>query len=175
MRMDETSDSDDLQSKSARRRWANKILDLAGELIALSDTKLTRLPLPESIVQLIRQSRHITQRVAAKRQRQFVAKHLRELDEGTLEQLLAGETVSRNTEVKQQSYSSAWLQHLLRDGDAALFELCQLYPELDRQQLRTALRAARRAKDPATSSGASKLRSALDKLGLTQAPGSQTS
>lgn len=132
-------------SRSQQRREALEVLDLAGQLAALSDAQLAKLPVPEHLLPHIRECRRITAQIAHKRQLQFLAKQLRREDDEVLEAIRdaldeKGEAARR--EVAAMHRVEAWRERLIEDGDAALAELLQEYPHADRQHLRQLARNA---------------------------------
>lgn len=132
-------------SRSQQRREALEVLDLAGQLAALSDAQLAKLPVPEHLLPHIRECRRITAQIAHKRQLQFLAKQLRREDDEVLEAIRdaldeKGEAARR--EVASMHRVEAWRERLIEDGDAALAELLQEYPHADRQHLRQLARNA---------------------------------
>ncbi|RBJ74967.1 ribosome biogenesis factor YjgA, partial [Xanthomonas oryzae] len=71
-------------SRSQQRREALEIFDLGEKLVALTPAQLAKLPVPESLIQHIEESKRITSHIAHKRQLAFLAKHMRREDDETL-------------------------------------------------------------------------------------------
>ncbi|SOO30195.1 hypothetical protein XAP6164_4150011 [Xanthomonas phaseoli pv. phaseoli] len=71
-------------SRSQQRREALEIFDLGEKLVALTPAQLAKLPVPESLIPHIEESKRITSHIAHKRQLAFLAKHMRREDEQTL-------------------------------------------------------------------------------------------
>ncbi len=144
---DQTEHDDDLRpSRSQQRRDALATLDLAGQLVALSPTRLNKLDLPDEVRAEIDNVRRITAHVARKRQMAYLAKLMRRQDEGAFDVALA--MLGENRE--QQRREAAALQRLevlrqrlLEEGDAVIEELVREHPDLDRQHLRSLVRQAR--------------------------------
>ena len=72
-------------SRSEQRRAALDVLELGAKLSELTDAQLARLPIPESLMPHILETRRITSHIAHKRQLQFLAKQMRREDEETLD------------------------------------------------------------------------------------------
>jgi len=130
-------------SRSQQRREALEVLTLGQKLVALTDAQLARLPVPEALLPHIREARRITSHIAHKRQLAFLAKQMRREDDEVLEALRdaldeKGEAARR--EVAAMHRVEAWRDRLLADGDAALAELIEQYPDADRQGLRQLVR-----------------------------------
>jgi len=141
-RNEETGEFRD-DSRSQQRRDALEVLTLGQKLVALTDAQLARLPVPESLLPHIREARRITSHIAHKRQMAFLAKQMRREDDEVLEAIRdaldeKGEAARR--EVAAMHRIEAWRDRLLADGDAALAELIEQYPDADRQGLRQLVR-----------------------------------
>jgi ribosome-associated protein len=130
-------------SRSQQRREALEVLSLGQQLVALTDAQLARLPVPESLLPHIRETRRITSHIAHKRQLAFLAKQMRREDDEVLEAIrdaLDEKGESARREVAAMHRVEAWRDRLLSEGDAALGELVEQYPEADRQALRQLVR-----------------------------------
>ncbi|MBN7137186.1 hypothetical protein A7A76_20870 [Lysobacter enzymogenes] len=130
-------------SRSQNRREALEVLALAEKLVALSEAQLAKLPVPEALLPHIRETKRITAHVAHKRQLAFLAKQMRREDDEALETLRdamdeKGDAARR--EVAAMHRVEQWRERLLEDGDAALAELLDEYPQADRQRLRQLVR-----------------------------------
>ena len=130
-------------SRSQNRREALEILALCEQLVALTPTQLAKLPVPESLVPHINETKRITSHIAHKRQLAFLAKQARREDDETLDAIRdaldAGGDASRR-EVAAMHRVEAWRERLLADGDAALAQFLDAFPSADRQLLRQLVR-----------------------------------
>jgi ribosome-associated protein len=132
-------------SRSAQRRAALDVLALGQKLSTLTDAQLAKLPIPESLLPHIVETRRITSHVAHKRQLAFLAKQMRREDEDTLDALRDaldehGESARRETALLHRIETLR--ERLLADGDAALTQLLDEHPQADRQRLRQLVRNA---------------------------------
>ena len=130
-------------SRSQQRRDALEILNLGQQLVALTDAQLAKLPVPESLLPHIRESRRITSHIAHKRQLAFLAKQMRREDDEVLDAIrdaLDEKGDAARREVAAMHRVEAWRDRLLAEGDAALAELICQYPDADRQALRQLVR-----------------------------------
>jgi ribosome-associated protein len=130
-------------SRSQQRREALDVLELGKRLVVLTDAQLARLPLPESLLPHVRDTRRITAHIAHKRQLAFLAKQLRREDDETLDAIRDalekdGEAARRETAAMHRV--EAWRDRLLAEGDAALGEFLDEHPTADRQHLRQLVR-----------------------------------
>lgn len=132
-------------SRKQNRREALEVLSLADALVALSENQLGKLPIPETLLPHIADARRITSHIARKRQLAYLAKQMRREDDETLHAIRdamdAGGAAAR-MDTAQMHRAEAWRERLLTDGDAALAELLDTYPEADRQRLRQLVRNA---------------------------------
>lgn len=134
-------------SRSQQRREALAVFDLGEKLVALPDAQLAKVPMPDALREMVRDSRRITAPVAHKRQLQFLAKHMRREDDETLDAIrrtLEHDRGDSRRETAQLHRLESVRERLIDDGDAALAELIDQYPHADRQHLR---QLARNAKD----------------------------
>jgi ribosome-associated protein len=130
-------------SRSQNRREALEIYTLGEKLVSLTDAQLAKLPVPESLLPHIRECRRITAQIAHKRQLQYLAKQMRREGDETLDAIRdaldeKGEAARR--EVAAMHRVEAWREKLLAEGDDALAQLLDEYPNADRQLLRQLVR-----------------------------------
>lgn len=140
-------------SRSQRRRDALDVFDLALQLMDAPAGVLPQLTLDEDLAALLEESRRIHQHVARKRQSQFLAKHLRRLDDEALAAMRAVVERSREhnrRDAARQRRAEGWRQRLLDGGDDALTRLLEQYPQADSTRLRQLVRQAQRERDAAT-------------------------
>ncbi|MGY3265130.1 ribosome biogenesis factor YjgA [Lysobacter sp. HA35] len=132
-------------SRSEQRREALGVLELAETLADLTDAQLARVPVPESIIPHIMDTRRITANIARKRQLAFLAKQMRKLDDDEMQAMrdaLDEKSDTARAEAAAMHRVEAWRAKLLEGGDAALAELLDLHPDADRQRLRQLVRNA---------------------------------
>lgn len=79
----------DRPSKSARKREAQAIRSLADRLVTLKPDELTRVVADTDIVAAVNDAREMPSHGAGRRQRQYIAKLLRQIDITDIEQALA--------------------------------------------------------------------------------------
>lgn len=143
-RKEKVSDEPGIVSKSQRKREAQELKSLAGQLIGLSKARLAQVPLEGAVREAVEEARQIRSHVARKRQLQFIAKLLRRT--GATEIFESVEAF--NTEARQltarQHRSEAWRDFLLESGDVALGQLLEKRHDADAQSIRQLLRNAHR-------------------------------
>lgn len=134
-------------SRTQQRRDALAVLALATQLVEMVPSKLAKLELPDDVRDEIANVRRISSHIARKRQLGFLAKLMRRHDEATFDAVRAA--LGENREKQRQETAAMHRLESLRerllgdDGDAALSELADRHPELDRQHLRSLVRQAR--------------------------------
>ncbi len=132
-------------SRKQNRREALEVLSLADDLAALSENQLGKLPIPEGLLTHIADARRITSHIARKRQLAFLAKQMRREEDEALNAIrdaldAGGEAAKQETALLHRA--EHWRGRLLEEGDDALAELLEEFPQADRQQLRQLARNA---------------------------------
>ena len=130
-------------SKSARKRAAHAAQDLGEELIRMRDSDLEALNLPETLVDAVREARHITARGGGARQRQYIGKLMREIDLEPIHAFIASRSKIDARETERFKRVEAWRERLIVEGAPALEELERWRPGLDRDEWARRLSAAR--------------------------------
>ena len=143
-------------SRSAQRRAALDVLELAERLVELTAAQLERLPVPEDVLPHIRDTQRITSYGARKRQLAFLAKQMRRQDDEALEAIR--DAMSKDGDAARRETAAMHRIEALRDallgedGDAAMTDLLAAHPDADRQKLRQLVRNTheerRRGKPP---------------------------
>lgn len=130
-------------ASNGARRW--KFLTWARSWWRSPSAQLAKLPVPESLIPHIEESKRITSHIAHKRQLAFLAKHMRREEDETLAAIrdaLDANSDTARREVAAIHRVERWRERLLAEGDTALAELLEAYPAADRQQLRQLVRNA---------------------------------
>lgn len=128
-------EDDDFQqrpSKSERKRAAHAAQDLGETLIALKDSDLEALNLPETLLDAIRDARRIPSRGGAARQRQYIGKLMRDIDLEPIRAALAARSEQSALEAERFRRLEDWRERLISEGAPALEELERWRPGLDR-------------------------------------------
>jgi ribosome-associated protein len=133
-RDEEDDNGYDKPSKSQRKRDAHAAQDLGETLIALRDSELVALDLPEILVDAIREARRIPTRGGGARQRQYIGKLMREIDPEPIHAALAANQGRTALDAERFKRLEAWRERLVKEGAAALDELERWRPGLDRAE-----------------------------------------
>lgn len=137
--------ADDEPSRSALKREADAVFELARELVALTATQRARVPLDDGLLAQIAQCHKVTSHIAHRRELMFLAKQLRKREDD-LPAIRAAVDVpkeERQRETAQLHRIERWRDRLIDEGDSALEALLTEYPGIDRQEMRQLVRAAR--------------------------------
>jgi ribosome-associated protein len=141
-------------SKTKLKAEADAQQELGVKLVALPNSKLSQLDLPERLVDAIHEAKRITANGATRRQKQYIGSLMREIDIAPIvEQMEKWE--GKNTAENAYFHNlERWRTRLIED-EIVLAEFIQQYPNIDSQQIRTLIRNARReaslAKPPKSS------------------------
>lgn len=133
----------DGESKSQRKREADRITQLGKTISELGEPDIRKLGLDDDVLDAVMALRKINSRGAGKRQRLYLGKLLRSRDLNPIEAALQTLQQSANNATRQFHELEQWRDRLINDGNTALSAFIQQYPESDRQRLRQLIRNAR--------------------------------
>ena len=117
------------------RTWARR-------LIALKESDLAALGLPEKLFDAIMLAKRITARGGLARQRQYIGKLMRDIDPAPLEAALNVKSRDAAFDAEKHKRLEAWRARLLTEGPAALDELVKWRPDADRKSLQALIHKA---------------------------------
>lgn len=152
-----------------RKGLQSRLEALGNRLAGLPLRVLVSLELGEELEADVRMLSTLESGSALTRQRRRVAGYLRELDLDALDQRIedAVNGISQNTVHRLERLR----RELMEGGEAAIEALCEAHPDLDRQRLGQAARAARREAEAGAPGRRYKLLfQVLRELGLGQDP-----
>ena len=131
-------------NKSQIKRDIAVLFDLGEELVGLSTAQLSTLELPEELYKAVISTVGMPPKGARKRQLKFICGLLRKLDvEPLLEKLARIKNQSAHA-TREHHKVERWRDRLIAEGQAALTELIDEYPQTDRQLLRQLMRSAQK-------------------------------
>lgn len=133
----------DRPSKSQVKRDMLALQELGKQLVDLPPDRLRQLPLSDTLLEAIRDAQRNTSREGRRRQIHYVGKLMRTADATAIRQQLE-HWRSGSREETRAMHRLETLRDILISDDNALTEFLEEYPDLDVQQLRTLIRAARR-------------------------------
>ncbi|WP_158781243.1 ribosome biogenesis factor YjgA [Pantoea sp. BAV 3049] len=133
-------------SKSEIKRDAEELKRLGAELVDLSKNALDRIPLDEDLRTAIELAQKI-KKEGRRRQLQLIGKMLRSRDEDPIRQALDKLKNRHNQQVALFHKLEMLRDRLVAEGDDAMPDVLNLYPDADRQQLRQMIRNAQKEKE----------------------------
>ena len=141
-------------SKTKLKAEADAQQELGVKLVALPNSKLALLDLPERLLDAINESKRITANGATRRQKQYIGSLMREIDVAPIIEQMEkweGKNMAENAYFHNLE---RWRTRLIED-ESAFSEFINQHPNIDSQQVRTLIRNARReaslAKPPKSS------------------------
>lgn len=135
--------TDELPSKTQRKKQMLALQDLGAELVALNEDQLIAMALPDNLHDAVLEARRISKFEARRRQLQYIGKLMRTIDPEPVRARIDAWKTKPREHTAQLHLIERWRERLLAD-DAALGELVVSYPHANAQQLRALVRNAQR-------------------------------
>lgn len=132
-------------SKSEIKRDAEELKRLGAELVDLGKNALDKIPLDERLRAEIELAGRI-KKEGRRRQLQLIGKIMRSMDVEPIRQALDKLKNRHNQQVALFHKLEMLRDRLVAEGDDAMADVLQLYPNADRQQLRSMIRNAQKEK-----------------------------
>jgi len=134
-------------SKSQIKRELHAVQDLAERLVSLPRAELETLALSEVVWAAIEETARIKDHRALRRHYKRIAKLLAKENMEAVDALTHAQDRLKQEAAARHHRLERWRERLIAEGDAALSDLFDVCPSVDRQQLRTLVRAARRDRE----------------------------
>ncbi|WP_205953722.1 ribosome biogenesis factor YjgA [Pantoea stewartii] len=132
-------------SKSEIKRDAEELKRLGAELVDLGKNSLDKIPLDERLRTEIELAQRI-KKEGRRRQLQLIGKLLRSIDVEPIRTALDKLKNRHNQQVALFHKLEMLRDRLIEEGDEAMNDVLALYPQADRQQLRSMIRNAQKEK-----------------------------
>lgn len=132
-------------SKSEIKRDAEELKQLGAELVDLGKNALDKIPLDQDLRAEIELAQRI-RKEGKRRQLQLIGKLLRARDVAPIRQALDKLKNRHNQQIALLHKLELMRDKLIEQGDPAITEVLELYPQMDRQQLRALIRNAQKEK-----------------------------
>ena len=130
-------------SKTQRKRDMHALQQLGEALVGLTETQLTRLELPEKLLDAVLLAKQIHKFGALRRQLQYVGRLMRDVDSAAIAaQLEVWKGTAREATARLHALER-WRDQLIASDDA-MADLAAAFPGCDTQRLRALVRNARR-------------------------------
>ena len=138
--------SDDLPSKTQRKKEMHDLQALGTELVDLNDQQLASIELPVRLLDAVKEARRMTKFEARRRQMQYIGKIMRDIDpEPIRSRLAAWKAVSIESTARLHAIER-WRARLLED-EGAMTELLREHPRADAARLRMLVRNTQRERE----------------------------
>ena len=137
---------DDLPSRSQLKRDNQELRDMGEQLVLLAKSQLDKITLDDPLEVAIKEARRLKNLDARRRQIQYIAKLLRNIDVSEIKHAL--EKLNHQSQTFRQHFVKLeeWRDRFINEGNDAIEEFIAQYPDADRQQLRNLQRQACRDK-----------------------------
>jgi ribosome-associated protein len=147
MKMTENNqDDDDWVSKTRRKKECDDVLVLGEKMITLNQQELSQITMDDELRSAIEDAQRIKSNSALKRQKHFIAKIMRGLQDETL----AGqvERVLHKDDIYNAAFKrmEKWRDSIIDNGDRGINTFIEEYPHADRHHLRQLVRNAAKEK-----------------------------
>lgn len=149
-RFEEPNEDDELDagaqievSKSQKKREAEALRKLGVELIELSESKLSELPLSENLHKAILEAKKIKSHGARRRQAQLIGKLMRAADHEAIQAAWQGMQAEHSAQSAYFHELEHWRDRLIEEEQAALTEFVAIYKPESVQQLRQFVKKAK--------------------------------
>ncbi|HEX4503061.1 MAG TPA: ribosome biogenesis factor YjgA [Scandinavium sp.] len=146
---DEIDDEDDeiiWVSKSEIKRDAEELKELGAEIVELGKNALEKIPLDDDLRAAVELAQRI-KKEGRRRQMQLIGKMLRSRDVEPIRQALDKLKNRHNQQVSLFHKLELLRDRLVEEGDDVVAEVVGLWPDADRQQLRSLIRNAKKEKE----------------------------
>jgi len=130
-------------SRTQRKRESLALQDLGKELTLLAPAQLTRLELPEHLLEAVLEARGISKFGALRRQLRYIGRLMHDVDSATIGAKLSALKAKPRAASAHLHRLERWRTRLIEE-DGALAELARNYPGCDEAKLRTLVLEARR-------------------------------
>jgi ribosome-associated protein len=131
----------DFESRTQKKHYAHSMVDLAHKLAEIKHSHLIELPITESIIDAITESKKIKSHIARKRHFQFIGKLLLKADHQAVIDALQSQERQHEAGLIRQPFLQMWQEKVLEDNDI-IAKLYETHDHSDIQTLRQLVRAA---------------------------------
>jgi len=150
---DDTEDSHERPSKSARKRHSDDLQSLGEALIDLPANELEALPLPEQLRDAVVLARRITAHGGLYRQKQYIGKLMRKIDAEPIRAAITARRDRERIEAMRFHRIEQWRDRLLREGATALEQLKVEFPAIDAATVSSLTERARKEQQASSQQG----------------------
>jgi len=134
---------DERPSKTQRKKESHELQDLGEALVALPASRADALPLPESLLDAVREYRRTRTHEGKRRQMQYIGRLMRGTDTAPIRQAVLDMQLGRAKDSLALHEAERWRAELIASDDAVTGFIAA-HPGSDVQQLRSLIRNARK-------------------------------
>lgn len=142
-------EQEEFESRTDIKKAAQAVTDLGEQLAEMTETQIKKLQLPTTLQDAVLLLKRMDKGPALKRQKLYIGRYLRQ-DEPLLMEI-KDKLAEIEAKKKQQNAHfhklEKWRDRLVMEGDSALHEFLNIYPQADRQQLRQWIRNAQKEQE----------------------------
>lgn len=131
-------------SKSQEKRECEALKKMGDELLNLKQDELNGMNLPEELSEALLAAKKIQSRSGLKRQRQYIGKLMRHIDNKDIKEQIEKIKHKHDTNTAQFRKIEQWRDQLITGDKKALSEIIDTHPDVDRQHMNQLIRQARR-------------------------------
>ncbi|NOR73200.1 MAG: DUF615 domain-containing protein [Mariprofundaceae bacterium] len=129
-------------NKSQLKREADALFELGKRLVELEKSTLQSLELPNELASAVDAAKEIRSNNALKRQFKLIGKMLRSIETEGLQKVIEDRDLQHRKGVGEFHHVEKWRDRLIAEGNSAVSELLDRYPDVDRQRLNQLVRSA---------------------------------
>jgi ribosome-associated protein len=129
-------------SKSQIKRDCQRLTDLGDEILKLKPEDIRSLDMPDELEEAVTTALKIKSRSGLKRQRQFIGKLLRLIDNEDIEAQVRKIQHRHDTNTAAFRRLEKWRDRLIDNDKEALSEVIAFFPDIDRQYTNQLMRTA---------------------------------
>lgn len=139
-------EQEEFESRTDIKKAAQAVTDLGEQLSEMTENEIKKLELPQTLADALLLLKRMDRGPALKRQKLFIGRYLRQ-DEPLIVEIKE-KLAEIEAKKKQQNAHfhklEKWRDRLVEEGDSALVEFLEFYPQADRQSLRQWIRNAQK-------------------------------
>jgi len=140
-------DEEEWISKTQRKHDCDNMQKLGEALITLKKSELSELNLPDILHNALEDAQKIHQRGALKRHKQYIGKIMRDVDVEDIQKQYDNFRHKDDLNNAHFKRLEKWRDRILSDGDKALNDLINEFPQIDRQHIRQLIRKAHKEQE----------------------------
>lgn len=135
-------EQEEFESRTDVKKAAQAVTDLGESLSEMTDSRLKSFGLPDDLLQAILLYKKMDKGPALKRQKAFIGRMLRKNESLIVEikEKLQEEEIKTQQQNAHFHRLEKWRDRMILEGDDALSDFLELYPQADRTYLRQAIR-----------------------------------